>query len=139
TPVPLLLRGGGPVYLDLYRDQLLAERFNLGRIEAQLTAEALAGASRQRQEGLLIQIGKEQRMRLRMFDPEGRLIADSFELDTPAFAIGDSGNDSMGGQFAQVRDRAVNTIVGADPIPDHIEPESPTAESWPELQRAREQ
>lgn len=137
--LPLLMLGGGTFYLDSYRKQLLSERYKLARIEAQITAEALAGASRQRQEALLIQIGKEQRMRLRMFDPEGRLIADSFELDTPAFAIDGSGNDSMGGQFAQVLDRAVNTIVGADPIPDHIEPESPTAESWPELQRAREQ
>ena len=44
------------------------ERFKLARIEAQITAEALAGASRERQEALLIQIGKEQRMRLRMFN-----------------------------------------------------------------------
>lgn len=137
--LPLLMLGGGIFYLDSYRKQLLSERYKLARIEAQITAEALAGASRQRQEALLIQIGKEQRMRLRMFDAEGVLTADSFALDTPAFEIDGSGDDSVGEQFAQILDRAVNTIVGADPIPDHIEPESPTAESWPELQRAREQ
>ena len=47
-------------YLDFYRKQLLDERFKLARIEAQITAEALAGASRERQEAVLIQIGKEQ-------------------------------------------------------------------------------
>lgn len=137
--LPLLMLGGGIFYLDSYRKQLLSERYKLARIEAQITAEALAGATRQRQEALLIQIGKEQRMRLRMFDPEGKLMADSFALDTPAFTFDQQGDDSIGEQFAHMLDRAVNTIVGADPIPDHIEPESPTAESWPELQRAREQ
>ena len=69
--IPLILLAGSLFFLDSYRRQLLNERFNLARIEAQITAEALAGASRTRQEALLIQIGREQRMRLRMFDAEG--------------------------------------------------------------------
>ena len=72
--LPLTLLGGGLFYIDSYRTQLVNERFKLARIEAQITAEALAGATQQRQEALLIQIGKEQRMRLRMFDPDGNLI-----------------------------------------------------------------
>ena len=40
--LPLLLLGGGIVYLDSYRAQLLDERYKLARIEAQITAEALA-------------------------------------------------------------------------------------------------
>ena len=66
--LPLVLLGGGIFYLDSYRKQLLDERFKLARIEAQITAEALAGATRERQEALLVQIGKEQRLRLRMYD-----------------------------------------------------------------------
>ena len=76
--LPLLLLAGGLFYVDSYRKQLLDERYKLARIEAQITAEALAGATRERQEALLIQIGKEQRMRLRMFDPDGNMLADSF-------------------------------------------------------------
>jgi len=68
--LPLALLGGGIVYLDSYRAQLLDERYKLARIEAQITAEALAGATRARQDALLLQIGKEQDMRLRLFDPE---------------------------------------------------------------------
>ena len=52
--LPLLLLGGGIFYLDTYRTQLLNERYKLARIEAQITAEALAGASRARQEALLV-------------------------------------------------------------------------------------
>ena len=137
--LPLALLGGGIFYLDTYRKQLLSERYKLARIEAQITAEALAGASRKRQEALLIQIGKEQKMRLRMFDAEGRLWADSFALDEPAFEFDDVGDDSFSIEFARVLDRWVDTIVGADPIPDYIEPEETIADAWPELARAREE
>ena len=57
--LPLVLLGGGVIYLDSYRKQLLEERFKLALVEAQITAEALAGATAERQEALLIQIGKE--------------------------------------------------------------------------------
>lgn len=137
--LPLALLGGGIFYLDGYRKQLLDERYKLARIEAQITAEALAGASKERQEALLIQIGKEQRMRLRMFDAEGRLWADSFALDTPAFTFDDPVKEPWPEDFARMLDQAVDTIVGADPIPDYVEPAEARADSWPELARAREQ
>lgn len=137
--LPLALLGGGIFYLDTYRKQLLSERYKLARIEAQITAEALAGASRKRQEALLIQIGKEQKMRLRMFDAEGQLWADSFALDEAVFEFDDVGDDPFSIEFARVLDRWVDTIVGADPIPDYIEPEETIADAWPELARAREE
>ncbi len=137
--LPLALLGGGIFYLDGYRKQLLNERYKLARIEAQITAEALAGASRSRQEALLIQIGKEQRMRLRMFDSQGNLWADSFKLDAPAFTFDDPANQAWREDFARILDRAVDTIVGAEPIPDYVEPAEARANSWPELARAREE
>jgi two-component system sensor histidine kinase ChvG len=140
--LPLALLGGGLFYLDSYRTQLINERFKLARIEAQITAEALAGASRERQEALLVQIGKEQRMRLRMFDAEGRLWADSFALDEPVFAFDNIADDTWDQQFARWLDRAVDTIVSAEPVPDYSEPEGEAAinaDSWPELMRAREE
>jgi two-component system sensor histidine kinase ChvG len=137
--LPLALLGGGIFYLDTYRTQLLTERYKLARIEAQITAEALAGASRQRQEALLVQIGKEQQMRLRMYDAEGRLWADSFTLDEPPFAFNDPVDDTFDEDFARVLDEAVDAIVGAEKIPFYVEPELPGVEGWPELLRAREE
>ena len=137
--LPLLLLGGGVFYLDSYRKQLLNERYQLARVEAQITAEALAGASRERQEALLIQIGKEQRMRLRMYDAEGELWADSFALDEPSFAFDTPGDETWQENLARWMDRAVDAVVGAEPIPDYVEPASTDADAWPELQRAREE
>lgn len=137
--LPLAVLGGGIFYLDSYRAQLLDERYKLARIEAQITAEALAGASRARQEALLVQIGKEQGMRLRMFDAEGRLWADSFALDEPGFTLDDPTDDSFGPRFARFLDQMVDTLVSAQPVPKYDEPESVVASAWPELVRARQQ
>lgn len=136
--LPLLIMGGGLFYLDGYRTQLINERFKLARIEAQITAEALAGASRERQEALLVQIGKEQRMRLRMFDAEGKLTADSFALADPSFTFNDITDDNWEQEFARWLDRTVDTIVSAEPVQDYIEPEAQDSDAWPELARARE-
>ncbi len=137
--LPLVLLGGGLFYIDSYRTQLIDERFKLARIEAQITAEALAGATRERQEALLVQIGKEQQMRLRMFDAEGRLWADSFALDEPAFEFDDISDDGWNEQMARWLDGAIDTIVSAEAVTGYVEPDAQTADAWPEVVRAREE
>ena len=138
--IPLLVLAGSLFFLDSYRRQLLDERFKLARIEAQITAEALAGATRERQEALLIQIGKEQRMRLRMYDPQGQLVADSFVLEEPSFTFDDPVAEPFLEDLARWTDEAVNVAVGAPSAPPYVEPaEEEGARGWPELVRAREQ
>ncbi len=137
--LPLALLSGGLFYLDTYRTQLINERFKLARIEAQITAEALAGATRERQEALLVQIGREQGMRMRMFDAEGNLWADSFALADPAFVLEDISDDTWEQQWARALDRTVDMIVSAEPVTDYVEPEAQTADAWPELVQAREE
>ena len=137
--LPLALLGGGLFYLDSYRTQLIGERFKLARIEAQITAEALAGATRERQDALLVQIGKEQRMRLRMFDENGVLVADSFALDEPAFTFANVEDYGWNQQFARWLDTAVDAIVSAQSVPVYVEPGALEADAWPELAKAREE
>jgi two-component system sensor histidine kinase ChvG len=138
--IPLLVMAGSLFFLDQYRRQLLSERFQLARIEAQITAEALAGATRERQEALLLQIGKEQRMRLRMYDRDGTLLADSFALAEPSFTFDDPVAEPFFEDLARWTDEAVNMAVGAPAPPAYVEPpEEEGARGWPELVRAREQ
>ncbi len=135
--LPLALLGGGLLYLDFYRKQLLDERFKLALVEAQITAEALAGATNERQEALLIQIGKEQRLRIRLYDPEGNKEADSFELAPPTFSI--DATPSQEEAFAFTLDRWFDRVVGAPPLPDYREPAADNADAWPELSRAQDE
>ncbi len=137
--LPLVLLGGGLIYLDSYRKQLLDERFKLALIEAQITAEALAGATDERQEALLIQIGKEQRLRLRVYDPEGALVADSFALAQPSFTLASPAKDTRWQNTERWLDRAFDALVGAPPLPDYREPDDDDAQDWPELRRARDE
>ena len=137
--IPLLVLAGSLFFLDSYRRQLLDERFKLARIEAQITAEALAGATQERQEALLSQIGREQKMRLRMYDASGTMIADSFELDEPSFAFDDPVAEPFLEDFARWTDDAVNFVVGAPSAPPYTEPPDTAADSWPELARVRQQ
>ncbi len=137
--IPLLVLAGSLFFLDSYRRQLLDERFKLARIEAQITAEALAGATRERQEALLSQIGREQRMRLRMYDATGALVADSFELDAPSFVFDDPVAEPFLEDLARWTDDAVNIAVGAPSPPRYLEPDDTAADNWPELARVRQQ
>ncbi len=137
--IPLLVLASSLFFLDSYRRQLLDERFKLARIEAQITAEALAGATRARQEALLVQIGKEQRMRVRLYDADGNLSADSFTLDEPGFSFGDPEAAPLMEDIARWTDRAVNFAAGAPSPPLYVEPEREHADAWPELARVREQ
>lgn len=134
--LPLVLLGGGVIYVDSYRKQLLDERFKLALVEAQITAEALAGANAARQEALLIQIGKEQRLRLRVYAPDGSMEADSFELAPPSFELAQSDEVDQS-DFALVLDRWFDRIVGAPDLPAYTEPEVDDVADWPELERAR--
>ena len=136
--LPLVLLGGGVLYLDSYRKQLLDERFKLALVEAQITAEALAGATPQRQEALLIQIGKEQRLRIRVYGPDGKLESDSFQLAPPSFDLPEPGEVDQT-SFALRMDRWFDRVVDAPALPDYVDPEADDASAWPELVRAREE
>lgn len=135
--LPLALLGGGLIFVDAYRKELLNERFKLALIEAQITAEALAGATNDRQQALLIQIGKEQRLRLRLYDRKGELEFDSFALAPPSFVIADPANESDAEAFASALDKGFDKLVGAPPLPDYRDPAVDTVDAWPELRRAR--
>jgi len=136
--VALALLGASLFYLDSYRKQLLTERFKLARSEAQITAEALVVASPERRRSLLVQLGKEQRLRLRLYDRKGRLAADSFALANPSFTLIDPDSEPWYQHAARLLDRGMDVLVGAPPIPDYIEPAETDADQWPELIQARE-
>jgi two-component system sensor histidine kinase ChvG len=135
--VPLIFLAGTILYLDFYRRQLLDERFKLALSEAQITAEALAGATPERQQALLIQIGKEQRLRLRMYDANGRLKADSFALDEPSFRLTDPATHDWEERLALNVDSVIDTLAGAGAVEPYVEPEGDDASDWPELDDSR--
>ncbi len=137
--IALALLAGSFFFLDNYRRQLLEERFNLARSEAQITAEALVGVRPDSLDALMVQIGKEQRLRLRLYDVDGSLLRDSFALGGPTFSLIDPAREPWLQHAARALDRGMDFVLGAEPVPAYAEPPTPGAAAWPELALARKE
>lgn len=138
--IALALLAGSLFYIDSYRRELLAERYRLARSEAEITANALAGVPGPQRLGqrlgLIARIGSEQDLRLRLFDPAGRLVADSFALAPPSYQLVDPAAEPWYQDAARLLDRGMDLLLGAPPIPDYRDPADTTAHAWPELASA---
>ncbi len=134
--IALALMAGSLFYLDSYRKQLLAERFNLARTEAEITADALIGASPAQRDALFARVGKDQELRLRLYDRGGALVADSFALAAPSFAFVDPAREPWLKNAARFLDRTMDFALGATPIPAYRDPRDEHAARWPEIAAA---
>ncbi|MBA4353736.1 MAG: sensor histidine kinase [Novosphingobium sp.] len=136
--IALALLAGGFFYLDSYRTQLIEERFKLARAEADIAADALDGAGIENRRRLLARIGTEQSLRLRLYDGQGRLLADSFALAPPSFALIDPETEPWYQQAARLLDRGVDFIVNAPTVERYSDTAEQPAGSWPEISAARQ-
>jgi len=134
--IAFMLLAGSLFYIDSYRRELFAERFRLARVEAEVTAAALAGRSPAEQRKLMARIGTMQHLRLRLYDPAGVLQADSFALAPPSFAFLDPDRDPPLQKGARLLDRAMDFVLGAPPIPTYRDPVRTDAGNWPEIGEA---
>lgn len=135
--IALALMAGSLFYLDSLRKQLIAERFKLARSEVEITADALSEAREAQRRPLLARIASEQKLRLRLYDARGRLIADSFAIAEPAFAFVDPAGEPWYQQVARALDRAVDWLVTAPQVEIYREPATPSAAAWPEIAAAQ--
>lgn len=136
--IALGLLAGSLFYLDSYRNNLIEERFALARTEAEITADALDNASRRQRRALLERIGQDQRLRLRLYDRKGKLVADSFVLAKPSFHFIDPESEPWYQHGARALDRGMDFLLGAPPIEAYADPENDDAAAWPEVAEARQ-
>lgn len=134
--IALGLLAGSLFYLDSYRKELLSERFRLAHTEAEILGDALAIAPPDQRDALLVMVGNEQKLRLRLYGPDGQIRADNFELAEPTFEFIDPEREPWLQDAARALDRGMDFILGAEPIPDYNDPEVPGAAAWPEAEAA---
>ncbi|WP_230206832.1 stimulus-sensing domain-containing protein [Novosphingobium sp. Gsoil 351] len=135
--IALALMAGSLFYLDSLRKQLIAERFKLARSEVEIMSDALSEAREAQRRPLLARIAREQKLRLRLYDAHGRLVADSFAISEPAFAFVDPAREPWYQHAARGLDRTVDWLVTAPRIEDYREPARDDATHWPEIAAAR--
>ncbi len=146
------------LYLDSYRNELLAERMRQAGAEIDIAALALSGTQPTAPSAtgvsgvgatgvspatadLMVRIGAARRVRLRLFTAQGVLLADSFSLSPrgPAFTLVDPASERFYIKAARLLDRGMDALLGDPPVGLWREPPpgtAATASLWPEIATA---
>ena len=119
-------------YLDSFRNRLSKERIRQTRSEAAVAAEALAAVPVAARNRVMASIGRATGSRLRIYDPGGRLLSDSWQMTGPTYELRDPTTQAWTKGVARWLDQAFNTIVGAKSLDDFAEPSPDRLAAWPE-------
>ena len=125
------------LYLDTYRNRLSKERSRQARIEATTTAQALALLPQKDWPKLLASTSRVSESRMRVYGPDGELLADSWRLTGPTYELRDPNAQKWTKDVARALDRGFNALVGARPLDDYAEPPADRLRAWPEALEAR--
>ena len=126
---------GGFFYLDSYRSRIVDSRVTQAAREARLIAQAVAAANAPVRDALLLRLARDTGARLRVFDGNGRQIADSRAMGLHNFVLLDPDKQDWGQSAGRFLDAMIDTVVGAARAPLYREPG--TGMSWPDVAAAR--
>src|SRR6476646_681382 len=87
--ITVLLVALSTLYLDVFRNRLSKERVRQTRIEATATALAMEAAGPADREPILATVSESTDSRMRLYGPDGRLLADSWQLTGPTYQLKD--------------------------------------------------
>ena len=133
----LVLLALAVLYLDSYRNRLSRERTRQTRVEAIITAEALANIPRDEWQALLGSITRQTRSRIRVYGSDGRLIEDSWRQTGPTYELQDPDTQKWTKDVARALDEGFNALVGARQLDDFVEPQVDDLNAWPEAKKAK--
>ena len=136
--ITVLLVALSTLYLDVFRNHLSRERVRQTRIEATATALAMEAAGPEDREAILAKVTKSTGSRMRLFGPDGRLIADSWHLTGPTYELRDPSTQGWTKEVARALDRGFNFLVGAKHLDQFVEPPIDELRYWPEAVRAKQ-
>jgi two-component system sensor histidine kinase ChvG len=87
---------------------------------------------------LLASVSQAGGNRLRVYRADGPLLADSWALTGPTYELRDPSTQKWTKDVARALDRGFNALVGAETLPDFVEPPIDRLQAWPEAVRAQE-
>ena len=125
------------VYLDLFRHRLSRERVRQTRIEATATALAMEAAGPEDRAAILAKVTKSTGSRMRLYAPDGRLLADSWSLTGPTYELKDPNTQKWTKEVARALERGFNALGGAAPLDEVVEPPVDRVQAWPEALAAK--
>lgn len=135
----ILILALGVIYLDAFRNKLSKERVHRTEREAQITAIVASSLPLEKRPGALAAIAKSTGSRIRLFGPDGSLVADSWAMTGPTYRLRDPRKEHWMKHAARALDRGFNFIVGSEYAPEFVEPANDTIGAWPEAEEAKSQ
>jgi two-component system, OmpR family, sensor histidine kinase ChvG len=111
------LLAGAFFYLDSFRSRIVDYRVAQSLREARLIGEALNTSAPRQREMLLARLATDTDLRIRIFDPQGRMTADSRALGVRTFTLVDPDREGWGQTGARFLDAMIDTVVGAPRAP----------------------
>ncbi len=133
----LALLAGGFSYLDSFRSRIVDSRVAQASREVRLIAQALASATPERRDLLVLSLARDTGSRIRLFDEEGRLISDSRALGLRNVVLRDPDKDPWNQSVARFLDAMIDTVAGAERAPLYRERDPEHGLEWPDVRTAR--
>ena len=134
----IVLLACGVLYLDAFRNQLSAERSNLIRREAQMSAKVLERTPPASRSAVLEALARASDSRVRVYGADGSRQLDSWDLTGPTYRLRNPAEQRWQKDAARAVDRGFNALVGAKPLDDFAEPSNDGLEAWSEAVKARD-
>ena len=134
----VLILALGVIYLDAFRNKLSKERLHRTEREAQISAIVARSLPAAERPDALAEIAKSTGSRIRLYAPDGRLIADSWSITGPTYRLRDPSKESWMKDAARALDRGFNMLVGAEYAPDYSDPAQDRITAWPEAYQAQQ-
>lgn len=128
----LAFLAGGFFYLDSYRARLIEGRLSATAREASLIVATLDSDAPARRDALLVRAARISGFRLRLYDRQGMLRADSFALAAPTYRLIDPHAERWPIRVARLLDMLVEAVVFAERPPRLAEPRPDRLAAWPE-------
>ncbi|MBB6122614.1 sensor histidine kinase [Sphingobium subterraneum] len=134
--IALALLAGGFFYIDSYRTRVIDARLEESKRELSLLASALDVAPADRRDALIVAFARKMGDRIRFYDAKGGLVTDTFVIGAPRFTLVRPEDEPYKRHVARFLDKIVDKVVGADRLPDYIEPQPDHAQGWSEIASA---
>lgn len=137
----IAILAGSIFYLDSFRSRLTQARLVQATTEVTMIARAVSQVPDALHQPLLVRLGQDSGVRLRIYAPDGSKRADSWAGSEPTYEMRDPAEEPFLRVVGQIIDNGFDAIVGAPQAP-LLAPPSPEQDrlpAWPEAAEALQQ
>ena len=127
---------GSIFYLDSFRSRLTQARIDQAQSETVMIAHMLSAIPPASRQPILVRLGQDSGVRLRVYAPTGERTSDSWTGVAPTYQLRDPANEAWYRGVARWLDNGFDAIVGASRPPPFHPPARDRLDAWPEAVRA---